>query len=310
MRPNGLAVVVTLVLGLAAVAAGDEVVLRNGSVLAGRIVKEDAASVTIERAGGEMTVAKADVKEIKRGAPPEARPPSGRDLDVGDAPPVRTEGKRATPKQGKSPEQRLEELLAIPLVPWEDEPSKPSDERDAKAYRVGRADGTVAMQDERPAKPDGIATLHVRNDADHGRRIELRDGRRQLYWYRLWWHADKAKWLVVSPQLEAFQKDCALATALADAVCVDENARIATHIDRTRLEHELLRHRTSAASTERARLRASCRIAMGSAETGDLLARVHELAVDIAFTKAPSAKIAFARERREVLRKLVAQTTR
>jgi hypothetical protein len=199
----------------------------------------------------------------------------------------------------------MAEIDDIAIAPWEDEPAKLSDEKEAKAYRVTHTDGSVTMRDERPEKPDGIASLSVRNDADYGRRVELRDGRRRLYWYRLWWHPDKSHWLVVSPELEAFQKLNARCASLADDLCVDENARIAAHIDRTAIEHELLRDRSSSARSERARLRASCRQAAGSDEKGALLARFHELTVDIGFAKTPRAKVEIARARRDVLRQLV-----
>ena len=75
----------------AAPALGDEVRLKNGSVLHGRIVREDKDSITIDLGRGRMDIARRNIETITRTAPvgaegaqdpaalprPAPRPPAG-----------------------------------------------------------------------------------------------------------------------------------------------------------------------------------------------------------------------------------------
>jgi len=303
----------------ATVAGADEVVLTNGRSFTGTIVKEDDREIVIESRGGKLTFARSQIASVKKAplaapdpapAPSPPPPPKKGGSDGSGAKSAPTTKPDAAKPPKRTPADRLAELCAIRLVPWIEEESTGCDEPDAKAYKVIRADGMTSMRDERPTAPDGIDALYVRNDAMSGQAIELRDGMRRMYWYRLYWHDDTRSWTVVHPDLEAFQKDCALADRLADAACKDENGRIGAAIAEQSIKYALQKDRNSPATKERAELRKACVLATGSDAAGELLAQFHELNVDITFTRRMTEKISFAMKRRDVLRSLLAAVGR
>src|SRR5688500_18871647 len=83
------AIPVVALLLLAASARADDVILHSGRTLSGRIVKETDTEITFEYRGGNMTIARTQIKEIKRGPAPEGT----------DAPPTPA----AAPEKGKDP---------------------------------------------------------------------------------------------------------------------------------------------------------------------------------------------------------------
>jgi hypothetical protein len=319
-------------------ARADEVVLKNGSSFAGTIVKDDAREVVIDCAGGRLTFERYQVASVKREpatSPPPAPAPSpapapapapapstptptphaappksgGSDARGGTAAaPAKSDSAKAPGK--KTPADRLTELCSIRLTPWIEESSTPCEEPGAKRYKIVGADGATKMRDERPSSPDGIDAIYVQNDAMEGQAIEIRNGMRRTYWYRLYWHDATREWTIVHPDLEAFQKDCALAARIADEACKDETGRIGACIAEQSIAYALQKDRGSPAAKERAELRKCCAAATGTAAAGELLAQFHELGVEIGFARRPSEKIALAMKRRDVLRDLYAAVGR
>jgi hypothetical protein len=310
-RCRGMRSIVGAVVLLAVGSAfADDVVLKTGRTLVGRIVKEDDAKVVLEMNSGTMTLARDQIAEIRRGAVPVPK-------DVPEAPPARKpesrkpekkpDGKSSAPPAAKKPSVRdkLAELEAISLAPWVREDSTLVTEPDAGNYRVQGLDGSTRMKKDRPTSPDGIDALYVCTDSVDGMHVFLVDGRPQLHWVRLYWHDDERKWTVNHPNLDLFHKERALAGRIADLCCRDENGRIAAACAESSLKHALGGGGGGAATKERAKLREACVKATGSADAGELLAQVHETDVEIEFAKRTTDKIALAMKRRGLLRRLV-----
>jgi hypothetical protein len=307
MRPNTVALTGVLLALLAAGVRADDVELRTGRTLSGKIVKEDDASVTIEWRGGEMTIQRTQIKEIRRAPPPAdpapaaGKPATKKPAETApqrDAPPK-------TPRAGKSFADRLAEIEAVRLTAWTEEPSVLVTETDAKGYKVVKSDGATFMKDERPSSPAGIDSLYVRNDADYGRMIVWKDGARQLYWYRLYWNEDAKEWRVNHPDLEAFQLDSARAKALAGDVCADQNYMVAANCDVQGIRYGMQGSTSYDAAKERAKLAEDCRKAMGSDAGGQALVEFHECTIRIETAKSPADKVRGAMERRAILHRLV-----
>jgi hypothetical protein len=135
-----------------------------------------------------------------------------------------------------------------------------------------------------------------------------KDGARQLFWYRLSWHADDNEWRVTHPDLEAYQRDSARAKRLAGDVCSDQNFMVAAAGDAQAIKYGMQGSTSYDAAKERAKLVEDCRKAMGSDAGGDVLVEFHECDARIDFAKSPAEKIRGAMERRAILRRLVAAT--
>jgi len=315
MRQNTCALAVALLSLLAAGARADDVELRTGRTLSGKIIKEDEASVTIEFKAGEMTIQRTQIKEVRKSPPPAAPATTTTTGKSGTKKPADAASQRVPPatppkdaKPAKSFADRLAEIEAIHLAAWPEEPSVPCTEPEAKNYKVVRTDGSTSMRDERPSSTAGIESLYMRNDADQGAMIVWKDGARQLYWYRLYWHDDDKEWRVTHPDLEAFQLDSARAKRLAGDVCPDQGAMAAAAGDAQTIKYGMQGSTSYDAARERAKLVVDCRKAMGSDAGGDALAEFHECDARIDFAKSPAEKIRGAMERRAILRRLVAAT--
>lgn len=318
MRPTTIVLAGVFLAFLAFLAAGaraDDIDLRTGRTISGKIVKEDDASVTIEWRGGTMTIERTQIKEVRRSPPPAEPAPAPAPSATGksgtrkgaDNPPSRDPASK-TPKAGKTLADRVTEIEAIRLVPWPEDPSLHCSEPDAKHYKIVRVDGSTAMKDDRPASPSGIEALYVRNDASYGQMIEYMNGERRMYWYRLYWNEATKEWGVNHPNLEAFQMDSALSRVVADAVCSDENARIAAFCDVQGIKYGLQGSTSYDAAKEHAKLLEDCRKAMGSDAGGQALADYHDCVVRTECAPTPADKIRGAMERRAILRRLVAAT--
>ena len=281
MRPTTIALALVLLASLTSRVRADDVELRTGRTLSGRIVSEDDASVTIEWRGGSMTIQRTQIKEIRRAPPPaDPAPAPGKAPPATDKPGTKKPADKApqrdappkSPKPGKSFADRLAEIEAIRLAAWPEEPSVLCTDAGAKSYKVVRGDGSTLMKDERPSSPAGIDSLYVRNDADYGRMIVWKDGARQLYWYRLYWSEDAKEWRVNHPDLEAFQMDSARSNALAADVCADQNFMVAAACDVQGIKYAMQGATSYDAAKERAQLVLDCKKAMGSDAGGQCFA--------------------------------------
>jgi hypothetical protein len=119
----------------------DELVLKNGSVLHGRIVREERDQVTIDLGRGRMSIARRDIVAIKRGSPTPAGDPS----TESDAPPVDAPSpaqKRTRPAPRTSPQKATDKDPTAEKQPA------------AQPTRKRKPGGPKIVQVERvPAKP-------------------------------------------------------------------------------------------------------------------------------------------------------------
>jgi hypothetical protein len=294
---------------LAAGAVADDVEMRTGRVFSGKILKEDDTSVTIEWRGGEMTIPRQQIKDIRR------TPPAEQTAAAGKAVAKKTPETAPPPKDPPKPQkpvktfaERLAEIEAIRLAPWPEEPAVPCTETGAKAYKIVKSDGTTSMKDDRPSSTSGVESIWLRDDADFGRTIEFKDGARQFFWYRLYWNDDAKEWRVLPAALEAFQADSSRAAALVTDLCKDQGATAAAAADAKAIRYGTQSNAAYDPAADRAKLLEDCRKAMGSDAGGDALVAWHDCESKMESAKTPAEKVTVAADRRAVLRRLVAAT--
>jgi hypothetical protein len=314
MRPIVGAVVLLACAVSSAVA--DDVVLRSGRTLSGRIVSENDDKIVLETSVMKMTIARTDIQEIRRGpppkeappAPPPAPPPSSKKPEGrkdATPPSKKQEPKKKAPSQRARARELLAQADAIRLAPWEEGGTTRATDWPRKSYKVVAPDGRAIMRDERPTSPDGISELYVLQDTNDGHTIVWLNGAQLFYWRRLFWHADQQKWLTTSVEQQAYQRFVGTCDAVANLSCKDTNGLVAVSCAETDLKHALGKDRTSACDKERAKLREACAKATVSEEAAELLAQVCELKVDEMFAKRTVDKIAAATKCRDVLERLV-----
>jgi hypothetical protein len=104
MRP--FIIVLGVLLLAAHEARADEVRLRNGSIIQGRIVREDKDVVVVDLGRGRMNILKRDVMSIRRGAPePAESAPTSRDpAQRRESPPPR---ERSTRQGSEDPQDAV-----------------------------------------------------------------------------------------------------------------------------------------------------------------------------------------------------------
>jgi hypothetical protein len=316
MRLPSVALAVGLLFVLGSAARADDVDLRTGRTISGRILKEDEASITIDWRGGEMRIERSLIKEIRKndGAAKKPAAVSGPSVTVRADPKRAAESAAEKPsakptlRQDKSFAERLAAVEGTTLEPWPEEPAVQCTETEAKPYKVRAADGATRLADERPATAEGIDAVWVRNDAASGQSVSYADGQRVLWWYRLWWHEKDREWRPSHPNLAAFTAESSALNILAGDLCSDQHRMVAAATDGQGIGKALAGDAAYDLASLRGKLAEDCAKAMGSAPGGRALAAFHECVQRIELAKSPAEKIKAALERRAIVRELLAVT--
>lgn len=306
---------VLFLIAAAGAARADEIDMKNGRKFAGRIVCETDDEISLEWRGGVMKIARNQIKEIRRGpapvgtapapAPaPSAEPPAKPGARAA-SPPAASQVPAKSPAGKKTAKDLLAEIESISLERWEYQPSVPCKPEENKAYKLIGKDGREFLKDTLPDSPIGIVELWVRQQNGGGGYVLYKNGSPEMLWHRLYWHADSHDWQQVSVGESAFKRDGYLCARIVDIVAKDFNYVIAANCTEQGIKDVLQRDRAAPAAKERKELRENCVKAMGTDAGGELLAKIHELNVEAAFAKS-GRKVEIARERREVVRQLVA----
>jgi hypothetical protein len=323
MRTILLPLAILALLASSGVVRADDIDMKNGRTFSGKILSESDDEISLEWRGGVMKIARAQIKEIRRGpapagtepapapAPaPSPEPPAksgarGSSLPAGKSSPAASPnpGKGASGK--KTAKDLLVEIDSIQLERWDYVPSVPAKPDENKGYKVVGSDGRESLKDALPASADGVVELWVRQQNGGGGYVFYKNGAAEMLWHRLYWHADSHDWQQVSVGESAFNRDTYLCARIVDLVAKDFNYVIAANCSEEGIKNVLQRDRAAPAAKERKELRENCAKAMGTDAGGELLAKIHELNVEAAFSKS-GRKVEIARERREALRQLAA----
>jgi hypothetical protein len=195
----------------------DTVVLRDGTVIDGKVLRSSEREVTIESDHGVLTFRRSQVLTVREG---DERRVSGEPHRAAGEIGGRERGRRQ-PQPGASAgrkrdrsgaesagvQERLDQLISeldrISLRPWEREDSHRATEAHAAPYKVEGWDGVTSFATERPASPDGIGKLWVRRRCQSGDYVFIGC----FEWARLYWHEDRGEWLVTDPAYSAFCED-------------------------------------------------------------------------------------------------------
>lgn len=320
-----------LVAFVAAAAAGsaraDEVVLKNGRTIVGKVAEETTKSVRIEMATGSMTVARDDVVDIRRGPVPERKKeplqpkPAGPRITGGGKPdPAATAAAKGIPmppaarsSSGPDLEKLMAELDRITLATWPEDVAEPARPEDAgKPWRIQRQDGVHELLDAAPpdASPKRVWKL-VRNG--DGERQFLLNGVVQQVWQPMYFDTVRREWTTIHPALADFQRDCAISKRIVACVAdKDVNAWVECNVQKEAIAKRQagkVRDTSVNVVPERERLLSAAVRCAGSEPAGKDVARILEIEIDLDWA-SPAEKIRLAVERREILRRLVSPQPR
>jgi hypothetical protein len=303
----------------AAAARADEVELSNGRVHVGRITEETTKTIRIELDSGSLTVARDDVKEIRRGPLPEksAKPvqPAPAGPRIVGTPGDRNAGvaKGGAPSQpaagmpGPDVEKLLAEFDRITLATWPEEVEEASRGDDpARPWRIARSDGSYEVRERAPEEAPGRRVWKLVRTGE-GDRLFLLNGVVQMAWRPMYWDPVKREWTPQHPALRDFERDTHIAKRIAAAVAnKDPKAWVECHVQRdliARRQAGKVRNTTVNVVPERERMLSAAVRCTGSEPGGKDLVRYFEIDLDMEWA-TPADKIRLAVERREVLRRL------
>lgn len=328
---------------VATVARADDVVMTNGKTLTGRIVSEDSKLVKIETAGGSVTLDRALVREVRRGPVPEKAPEKAiekapeKTKDTKPAPktpgpgpsdvPAAESGRRQPPRANPDPQDdipveardrppyrppSLDELVAtleaIRLAPWTPSALETFELPASRVntWRIEAADGRVTYARRSPTSPEGVARVwYLERYAEPSKDGVLRFG----LWHPMAWRRLGRLWVRGPQEFCDYVDDEEVAGQVVRCVTsADPEAWSAAH--RIRFEMQrivfLAPKGTAPDLTEQKQaLLAATTKATGSEDSGRAAARILEIEA-AAMTATPEGKIHLATERRELVRRLVA----
>jgi hypothetical protein len=155
---------------LCAPALGDEIHLKNGSVLHGRIVREDQDSLVIDLGRGRMNIARRDIVTIRR-----SKAPAPGDGESETRPPVRPDDRtrRGTDAPAQHAIPPAEANPRVPIVPAQ----RKKKDRPAPTPKVVPVDRTPPKPPARDVGPE--ASGPARKEATHSGPSATKPGARR-----------------------------------------------------------------------------------------------------------------------------------
>lgn len=215
-RPRSLAIfVLAVVLALPGpVARADEVMLTNGEVLKGRIVKEKADYVVLEQGSVRTEISRDQIREIRKGDAPAPPPPP---------PPPPSEGNPPRERPDPSPAERpgterpragaarilsdaIRELDAIPVEAGTGEPEpRPRDwvrpeEADKGPVKIADLDGSIRYAENLPGDGRRVRSawkMEIAPEAfrdEGGFALDPVPGGSTHHWVAQHWLAEEGAW--------------------------------------------------------------------------------------------------------------------
>ncbi len=200
-------------------------------------------------------------------------------------------------------QQLLDEIAAIELRVWRAPQTEAIRGGASAGYKVLWTNGVMSYTDDRPTSPERISELWVRRQCRAGSEYVV-IGRYE--WARLHWHHDQHKWLTSDPAYSAFSRERAKVRRLLSLAAGSRNAA-STNI--AVVAGGLASSRLSAAdaAAKREELKRLTDAAAREWNGGDLLYQLHVATIAIEREKSTRRKVELARQRRALVRELVAR---
>lgn len=288
--------------------AADRIVLKDGNVVEGEIIRTTERDITLKGRFGMITFPLKQVRNVRQDGkfwtPPET--------------PAAEEGLSETElafDSGQSDlKQRLlrsiEELEANPLGQWTSHSKEPAPGEVEHRYRLLK-DGEQTYSDRLPASGSEYEqvwvhqreTIEVESGgiSSGGSSVSAGNGRSAYYWVPLYWHEMSGRWLPNHPLQSSFRWEedqvAKMLERIADHSGRGNASRIEAVVDKLEKSpehHDELKHKLKQLTT----------VVAGEWGGDELLYRVYLKNLSIAHA-SDSEKVDLARSRRDELRQLI-----
>ncbi len=188
--------------------AVDRIVLKDGNVVEGEVIRTTERHITIKGRFGMITFPLKQIRRVRQDSkywiPPEAPEPVDEDEDEdgwGDS---------------LLKQQLLRSILEIeanPLGQWTSYPKEPAHEKAEHPYRLLK-DGKHSYSAKLPRSPGEYERVwaHRREKSpavsgglSYGSKITAGSSKSLYYWVPLYWHESSSRWLPTHPRLSSFR---------------------------------------------------------------------------------------------------------